>query len=153
MACYQCNGEGGDETRLCPRCNAERRSGHRSLIAATQASSSPSIFRQINIVQAVALIAAVAGSVYFVGYSSLGPGLALSKGELMYKRCLDKMAKVATASPRMAPRNAHEAAFFEQAKKAFSKQVTERGPEMCEKMKAECTANPSGKKCASMKFF
>ena len=99
MPCYQCGGEGGSETNLCPSCRDKRLSDRRRGILSVDSVPMlrPPPVDRGSLVKAALLIAGSVLVVYFLCFSDFGPGLALSRGEEAYRRCRQSAAAKADA--------------------------------------------------------
>jgi len=147
MACYQCKGDGGDDTRLCAKCNVERRNELKKPFMSPEEVPPSPLFTRSNLACFGGLVGAVGLSFCIVCYAPFGPGYGLSKGEQLYRRCLGKAEEAAAPTGRR-PTTPAEVQVQRTALN-FKKELVLAA---CNSMRAECAAHPNGKKCASAQF-
>jgi hypothetical protein len=136
MPCYKCKGEGGTESKLCPKCNKERRGDlSKTFSLSDELEKNASTSGAFGFVQVGGLLGAVAISAYLVCYAPFGPGYGLPKSDQAYRRCISKIV-APPENPKATP-----------ADKAKAEREAAKLRAGCEKVRVACDSAPNGKVC------
>lgn len=143
MACYQCNGEEGDEVRLCSKCNEERREELKVPFPAAADLPPPPFITPSGVLNLSGLVGAICVSLYIICYAPFGPGYGLPLSEQAFRRCNEKLTADA---PGQAKQEAKEPKEIEKLTKTLLGKV---GP-TCEGVRAACEQSPNNEKCKAV---
>jgi hypothetical protein len=145
QGCYQCGSEQGTSIRLCPRCTQARIAKNKEMSTAPrfnmQESSSYHNYGNLfgHPLATAGVIAVVIGlSAYFLLFSAYGPGLGMSKGERLYKKCVAKMSSMDTG--QFSGGDDLSKAFGQSIMQAFTTGI-------CETIRNECGKATPDPKC------
>lgn len=144
MPCYKCQGEGGDDTRLCPKCNAERRESQKNPFPQPLPTEPAPGFDRSKVLLACCSVCAVCLSLFILCYAPFGPGYGLSKSEQAYRRCVGKLSEGLNASPVKGSSSDPLKEQFRVAAQEMAKGMVQAS---CEMVRKVCDDDPDGVPC------
>ena len=143
MPCYMCQGEGGDEYRLCSECNNARREGLKNPFPTADQLPPPPLVTPSRLLTVCGIIAAICLSLLIICYAPFGPGYGLSTGEQAYRRCLEKKKAAAEAEAKTNSKTTGKLEIVSQAK-------LDKIEAVCDAIRADCEKNPTDPACQAM---
>jgi len=154
--CYKCGSSAGDSVRLCPACNKLRRQERLEQNAGPAHMSVPGRgstaveFNPMDYVKYSLMGVFAIGFLYFLGFSTSGPGIFMSSSTRVYRACMQNFA--AQNSNRVISASGAEShALGREFEEAMNELSTGFGEVMCQMLKQQCENNPRSRECRMAK--